>query len=272
MGEGHCATDFQRHQTGAPGQGETFESRAGENAIFSRQRNQVRNRAQRHQIQMPAQIIFDSGRVSVFAQLLDHGMGQLKRQPRRTELRAGRSGQARIDQRHGRGRRRGNLVVIEHDDLGSFLAEPGDGVGGRRAAIHGQQQRGGIFFQAILRRVPAQPVAFVHAMRQIIMDVPAERAERFQEQGGGGDAIHVVIAKDHQRFAAPAGAQETLHRRRHVREQQRVRQIPQARLQKAGGLVRLDHAAVDQALGEQGRDPQGGGERGGQAGGRRIGQ
>ena len=130
----------------------------------------------------------------------------------------------------------------------------------------------GCFCRQCSARVPAQAVAFIHAMRQIIIDGPAERAERFQEQGRGGNAIHVVIAKDDQRFAAPAGQQETLHRRRHVRKQHRVRQIPEARSQESGGLVRPGDAAVDQALSQQRRDPQGGGERGGGRAQRRIGQ
>ena len=85
--------------------------------------------------------------------------------------------------------------------------------------------------------------------------------QRFQQQRGGSDAIHVIIPKDDHRFPALAGQQEPLHRRRHVRQQRRVRQILQARPQKAARLVRRADSAVDQTLRQQGRNPQVGGQR-----------
>ena len=84
---------FQRHQAGAPGQGETFESRAGENAIFSRQRNQVGNRAQRSQIQVLTQIIFDSGRFAASRSCLTRAWASLNASP--AEQNSGPGGSAR---------------------------------------------------------------------------------------------------------------------------------------------------------------------------------
>jgi hypothetical protein len=56
----------------------------------------------------------------------------------------------------------------------------------------------GKFLQAIFDTIGAKAVAFVHAVRQIKIHLPAKRPQNFDEERGGGHAIHVIIAKDDQ--------------------------------------------------------------------------
>ena len=62
----------------------------------------------------------------------------------------GRQCELRIDQGNGGGRRGANLVMVQDDDIHAPLSERGDGFHGGRAAVHGEQQRGRKFLQAIL--------------------------------------------------------------------------------------------------------------------------
>jgi len=155
-------------------------------------------------------------------------------------------------------------MMIQDDRVDAPFAQPVDGFNGSRAAIHGEEQRHRKFLQAILHAVAAQAVAFVHAVRQITMHRPAEAAEDFREQGGGGDAVDVVVAEDHERFAAVARLEQPLDGGAHIREQKGIAELFQARLKKAGDERRVAESAIQQALGEQGRNFQPGGKLAGQ--------
>ena len=103
-------------------------------------------------------------------------------------------------------------------------------------------------------------------MGQVVVDLPAERAKHFEQQGGGGDAVHVVIAEDDEGFVALAGLEEALDGGRHVRQQERVGQLLEPGLEEGGDGGRFTQAPVQQALGEQGRDAQGAGQLPGEPG------
>ena len=83
--------------------------------------------------------------------------------------------------------------MIEDDDIDGAFAKPLDRRHGGRAAIDGEKKRGGKFFQAVRRGLEAEAVAFIHAVRQVEIDLPAEVAEHRREQRGGGDAINIVV-------------------------------------------------------------------------------
>ena len=53
-----------------------------------------------------------------------------------------------------------------------------------------------MFFQAIFDTISAKAVAFVHAVRQIKIHLPAKRPQNLDEERGGGHAVHVIIAED----------------------------------------------------------------------------
>ena len=183
-------------------------------------------------------------------------MGYMRRHAGRCCLRR-RGSELRVDQGGGGRGGGGDLVVVENDDVHAALAERGDGGDGGGAAVHGEQQGGGEFRQAILHAFLAEAVAFIHAMGQVVVDLPAEGAEDFEQQGGGGDAVHVVIAEDDERFVALAGLEQALDGGGHVRQQERVGQLLEPGLEEGGDGGRFAQAAVQQALGEQRRDVAG---------------
>ena len=74
--------------------------------------------------------------------------------------------------------------MIQHDYVHAALAEPGDGPHRSGPAVHRQQQRHGELPEAILHAILAEAIAFVHAMRQVVMRRPAQSAEDLQQQGG----------------------------------------------------------------------------------------
>ena len=193
-----------------------------------RQRNEVGDGAERHQVEQRAQIEIRGAGQTGFAPALDQRVGEFEGQAGGAEL-GEQSGRVRVS-RSGSGvsglpdcgftsataggAGDGDLVMIQHDDIDAALFEPGDGFHGGRTAIHRQQQRGREFLQAILHAVPAEAVTFVHAMGQIVAGVPAEPAEDFEQQRGGSDAVHVVIAEDDQRFVRVRGPGRGDRRRR----------------------------------------------------------
>ena len=89
-------------------------------------------------------------------------------------------------------------MMIEDDDLHAARTQKADGFHGGRAAVHGQQQFYGKLFEAIFDAIGAKAVAFGHAVRQIKIHLPAKRTQNFDEERGGGHAVHVIIAKDDQ--------------------------------------------------------------------------
>ena len=82
------------------------------------------------------------------------------------------------------------------------------------------------------------------------MDVPSERAKHFEQQGGGGDAVHIVIAEDDKVFTALAGLEEPLYGGAHIREEERVRQLLEPGLEKGSDSGRIIKASIQEALDE----------------------
>ena len=142
----------------------------------------------------------------------------------------------------------GDLMVVEHERIDAPLAQPGDGFNGGGAAINGQKQRRRMFGEAILHAGLTEAVAFVHAVRQVGADLPAERGENFGEQRRGSHAVHVVVAEDDERFVTLARGEEAFDSSAHVREQERIGKILQAGLKEPADGLRFAEAAVEQAL------------------------
>ena len=109
----------------------------------------------------------------------------------------------------------------------------------------------GNFFRQFSTPLSAQAVAFFHPVGQIKFHAPAQRAQYLHQQGGGSDAVHVVIAKNHERFILLAGAKKTFHGLLHVRQQKRVGEVFEARCEEVFDGGNFTEAAVEQALGEQ---------------------
>jgi hypothetical protein len=158
----------------------------------------------------------------------------------------------RIDQRGGGRGGRGRLVVIQDDDFHGALAEPGNGLKGGGAAIHGYQEGSGELPEAVFQGIPAQAVALVEPVREVGVDGPAERPEDFEQQGGGGDAVDVVVAEDDDGLAALAGEEQALDGDGHVRQGERVGEVFEPGFEEGARGCRLAQAAVEEALGQEG--------------------
>ena len=141
-------------------------------------------------------------------------------------------------------------MVVENDDVYAAFAQPGDGFKSRRAAVHGEQEIGGIFFEAIFHTIATEAVALIHTMREIDIGLKTERAEDLLKQCGGGDAIHIVIAKDDERFAKLARAEQSGDGFVHIRQEKRISEILKARTEKILNGGRIAEAAIDEALRE----------------------
>jgi len=89
---------------------------------------------------------------------------------------------------------------------------------------------------------------------QIKIHLPAKRTQNFDEERGGGHAVHVIIAKmTSDSFCSRRGANR-LDSDGHVREQKRVGKVLEARREKIFNGGRFAETAIEQALREQGRD------------------
>ena len=146
-------------------------------------------------------------------------------------------------------------MMVQHNHIHAALLEPCDGFDRRRAAIHSQQERCGEFFQAVFHAFPAQAVAFVHAIRQVVMCRPSERAQNFGQQRSRGHAVHVIITENDERFVRVRGGmslEEALDCGSHVRQQEGIGKLLEARLKEAVDQRGFAQAAVEEALGEQG--------------------
>ena len=89
-------------------------------------------------------------------------------------------------------------------------------------------------------------------MRQINVGLQTERAENLLKQRGRGDAVHVVVAKDDERFAKLTRAEQSRYCLVHVRQQKRISKLLEAWAKKSFDGGRLTDAAIDEALREQG--------------------
>ena len=71
---------LQRHEAGAPGGAQPFQTGGNKNPVFTGERNQIRNRAQRHQIQQRLQVKFRRAGQIDFATALDQSVGEFEGQ------------------------------------------------------------------------------------------------------------------------------------------------------------------------------------------------
>ena len=65
-------------------------------------------------------------------------------------------------------------MMVQDDHIDSALVEPRNGFQRCRTAVHRQEQPDGKLFQAVFDAVGAEAIAFIHAVRQIKIHLPAQ--------------------------------------------------------------------------------------------------
>ena len=120
---------------------QAFQAGGNQNAVLAGQRDDVGDGAERDQIEQRAQIEFRRAGQTGFASAFDQGVGELEGEAGGAEfvevlrLEPASEVQLRIHERHGFRCGRGNLMVVEHDDIHAALAQPGNGFNRSRAAV-----------------------------------------------------------------------------------------------------------------------------------------
>ena len=94
-----------------------------------------------------------------------------------------------------------------------------------------------------IERLGLQPVAVLHAIGKEVDDVRAEQLERAPKNDRRGDAVAIVIAVDGDALFPLDRRENPLHRRRHVREPERIVQMIERRMEKSLRGLRLVDAA-----------------------------
>src|SRR5947209_7994342 len=100
-------------------------------------------------------------------------------------------------------------MVIRDDQLHSpFPRELSGGEGGD-AAVYGDDQAGA-FVADLGDRVRVQAIPFVDSVRDVEINDAAEVADGMPEDGGGGDAIDVIVAVNDDLLLVPNGFGDAL--------------------------------------------------------------
>ncbi len=261
----HFRDVHERAQADLVGLRQSFQPGFDEDAILARQRHEVRHRADGHEIEMLAQLDFVPQRSVAFHQRVrefegdaDAGEGCCTCETfSRLSFAAAkqfRGDNLRIHQRHTVRQLCRRFVVIEHDGVHTTPLQPGNLFRGTRAAVHGHEQLRPVLLQTTPDAFGAQSVPFIHPVREEIFDRRARRPQHAQQQRARRYAVHVVVAVNDDALLAFDGVADPIHRRRHVRQLERVAKLAQLRIEKVFRSGNIAVAAIDEDLGQRRRD------------------
>ena len=217
-----------------------LETLAHEHAVLVHQRHNVRDGGQRDEVQVVLQF------KALGLAALAHRVADLEDHARAAQIMEGVT-QLRIHHRARRQARGVGLVVIHHYHFDALLQQPLALHTGRSAAVHGHEQIHRPLAQTTLQPLAGEAVALLHAQRQKAPRLQAIADKNGAQQRERGYAIHIVVAKKHHPLLQVHRFQQARHRRLHVRQQKRIAQFLEFRMEK------FVHAlgAPGIALGEQ---------------------
>src|SRR5690606_5382957 len=86
------------------------------------------------------------------------------------------------------------FVMIENDEVDAHLAEEAGLVPRARAAVGGDEEIGGIAFEAVFDAFDAEAIALLKPGREEGARLEAEGPPDGVEQGDRGDAVDIVVA------------------------------------------------------------------------------
>ena len=127
-------------------------------------------------------------------------------------------------------------MVVGDDQVDAQLPGVGGLLHGGDAVVHRDDQ-GIALVRQFFQRVPVHAVAALGAQGQFAAHLRAQVGEILVQNGGGGNAVHVVVAVNDDGLALLHGAVQPLHRLVHIPDGKRVGQgrFP---LQQRRGLLR----------------------------------
>ena len=156
-------------------------------------------------------------------------------------------GPVRIDQRVDDRKIVAALMVIDHHHVHAELFGFSQRLDAGGAAVHGHQQRGALRGKAA-HGFDIGTVAFEDAIRNMDQRIEPAMAQMPCQQRRRRRAVHVVVAKDRDLFAAHRRIRDTLGGGLHLRHGQGIReQLADGRIEKILHGIDVDAASRDDA-------------------------
>ncbi len=235
--------------------GEARQSIANEDAIFVGERNDIGDDAEGDESGGVEEHFPEGGR-DFLAAALAYGErpGELEGDARAAQQAEGvrRARQARMDEDIGGRQFVLHLVVIGDDE---FHAQPPGFVGfcdAGDAAIDGNHHTRAAR-RDLAQRVAVEAVALVESAGDVEVRAGAEQREHLHQDGGAGDAVHVVIAVDAYLASRLDRVEDAIDRLGHTGQRLRLVQSCQRGIEKPARGVRCLDATIEQELGHDRR-------------------
>ena len=192
------------------------------------------------------------------------GLADLQGDSRTAQIREGIISEQRIHDHICFGKHFRRLVVVGDDDREAKLfgqvhfRDIGD------AAVHGDQELR--LTGNLPDSIGVEAVSFRVAGRNAVSQGSAFLMQYFHEDGGGTDAVGIIVSVDKDRLSRDNGLPEQVHGFSHAGKQEGIMEIRKGWIHETGGFL----FRTDSAGGKEGGQPGGsirkGGRRGGTAG------
>ncbi len=135
------------------------------------------------------------------------------------------------------------FMMICNDQLNTAFSRHFRGFDGGDAAIDGDDQ-----LRAVIADLgdgfAVQAVPFFDAVWNVILDNPAELADRMPEDGRRGDAIDVVIAVNDDFFLIANGFGDSFGHESEIGNHRRIVQAPERGAKKILAIARIGNPAI----------------------------
>ena len=243
----------KRLQAGAHGILQNGKTLPHQRAVFPGQRHHIRDGAQRRQIAIHIQQLRRVG-------ALQRG-GQLEGHSRTAQILEGAFiiGTLGVHHRHRLGQRVGGKMVVGDDQIDAQLLGISGLLHGGDAVVHRHHQRIA-FGGQLLQHFPIDAIAAAIPAGQHAFDLRPQIAQRLEQNRGGADAVHIIIAKNDDGLFFFDGRLQAGHRLVHVLHQEGVRErrtLPQQRLclRRAGTAAPRQHTGQQRAAAAVGERP-----------------
>ncbi len=252
-GRDHGGDLHQGAQTFPFGVAEAGQAVANYDTVFAAQRGEVADGAHGGEVEEVAQVgVAAAGDfLKSVAEFEDEGGGA------EVGVAAGDLG---IDEGGAGGGAVFRFVVVDNDEVDTTGGEPGGFFVRGSAAIESDDEGGLAAGEDAVESVAAEPVALGFAQREKPAGVEPERGEKAMKDGERGDAIDVIVAVEHDVFAALDGQRQAPGGRFEAGRVERVGQGGEAGVEEVFGLAGIGQIAGGEQRGEEGGDAKFAGE------------